>query len=98
MSRPCGDCGVEPGWPHIDGCDVARCTECGWQRIGCEHEESALGWGQTWTGVWPGEAECHELGLIYANGDPMLNELAMMAHMGGVVWSKDQQRWERVQR
>lgn len=46
-SAPCHDCGVEPGQPHIDGCDVARCTVCGKQRITCDHRDSEVGWGQT---------------------------------------------------
>lgn len=46
----CPGCDVAPGQPHQDGCDVARCTECGEQRISCSHEESADGWGQIWNG------------------------------------------------
>lgn len=32
----CGDCGVQPGQPHEDGCDVARCMWDGGQAIQCE--------------------------------------------------------------
>lgn len=46
----CPDCDVPPGCPHVDGCDVARCTACGKQRITCDHGGSDIGWGQTWTG------------------------------------------------
>lgn len=55
MSDPtiCTDCHVLPGQPHDDGCDVARCTECGVQRIGCEHGSQDVGWGQIWTGEYP---------------------------------------------
>lgn len=62
-AKNCGDCGVAPGQPHIDGCDVARCIECGWQRIGCDHEDSDDGWGAIWTGEWPGDVECREFGF-----------------------------------
>lgn len=61
--RNCGDCAAEPGKPHSDGCDVARCTLCGWQRISCEHEDNEGGWGHIWTGRWPGVVECEELGF-----------------------------------
>jgi hypothetical protein len=65
----CHDCAVSPGEKHKDGCDVARCLECGFQRISCEHEESDLGWGEIWTGEWPGELECREFGLWVKNWD-----------------------------
>jgi hypothetical protein len=58
----CGDCAVPVGSPHVDGCDVARCTECGWQRISCGHGDADVGWGAVWTGEWPGDEECRELG------------------------------------
>ena len=60
----CNDCGADPGTPHQDGCDVARCTLCGWQRISCEHADGDGGWGQLWTGEWPGDVECREVGLF----------------------------------
>lgn len=34
-ARDCPDCGVPPGVPHGDGCDVARCLWTGGQRIQC---------------------------------------------------------------
>jgi hypothetical protein len=52
----CPDCGVGPATPHEEGCDVARCTVCGGQRLLCEMTEGhAEGGGTTWTGEWPGE-------------------------------------------
>lgn len=63
----CGDCGVEPGNAHDDGCDVARCLATGLQRLSCGQghdpmsDEDPCG-RQAWTGEWPGDAECREFG------------------------------------
>ncbi len=35
LERNCQDCGAEPGQPHGDGCDTARCTRTGMQRLQC---------------------------------------------------------------
>ena len=58
----CPDCGVEPGNPHRDGCDVERCSVCGGQRFGdnCEGHDKA--WSR-WAGIWPGGAEADYLGI-----------------------------------
>lgn len=65
--RICPDCAVEPGRPHEDGCDVERCSHCGRQRLSCDHgpkdgHDKAF---SRWTGIWPGEAECFALGLVF---------------------------------
>lgn len=83
----CHDCGVQPGFAHTDGCDVARCTVCGFQRIGCEHGNKNVGWGQVWTGRWPGEIEVEE-GLATD-----LNDLAAKAAQGVLRW--DGSRWRQ---
>ena len=57
----CHDCGVEPGQPHLEGCDVARCTTCKGQRLGCDCEEENE---DIWTGIWPGLLEALEMKLI----------------------------------
>lgn len=74
--RDCPDCGVAPNEAHTDHCDVARCLASGGQRLQCELGDETLELlfgaapartphecGQdVWTGVWPGVAECIELG------------------------------------
>lgn len=86
----CPDCGATPGQPHDDGCDVALCTVCGWQRIGCEHEDSDIGWGQIWTGERPGRFEVRTLGLTD------LNDLDTQARSGRLVWDQPTQQWRRA--
>jgi len=59
---PCYDCGVNPGTPHLDGCDIARCMFTGGQRLSCEQDDHDDCGRQVWTGRWPGEAEAEEFG------------------------------------
>lgn len=54
----CPDCGVTPGQTHKENCDIARCAHTGEQRLQCGHEDCHT----TWTGQWPGDAECAEYG------------------------------------
>ena|GEM_PF-3008169 len=56
----CHDCAVEPGQPHLDGCDVARCLATGRQRLDCDCGQCGK---DVWTGEWPGLAECREYGF-----------------------------------
>lgn len=57
----CHDCGVKPGQRHEEGCDCARCTSCGWQRLSCDCKD---GEPDIWTGLWAGQKECYEQKLI----------------------------------
>lgn len=58
----CHDCGVQPGEAHDSGCDVERCSVCKgqWISCGCEDHDPEQ---SKWTGLWPGIAECRELGF-----------------------------------
>lgn len=70
QDKLCSDCGVNPGLEHLDGCDVARCFETGFQRLLCLGEDVGHDCGRdVWTGDWPGSAECREFGW-YCYFDP----------------------------
>jgi len=58
----CPDCGVEPGRPHQENCDVEICSVCGYQRLmdNCEGHDPLFA---RWTGIWPGSAEAAYLGI-----------------------------------
>jgi hypothetical protein len=66
---PCPDCGVAPGRPHVEGCDIERCSGCGEQRLSCGCFET--GWHDKhdpsfsrWTGFMPGDLEALALGAV----------------------------------
>lgn len=89
----CFDCGVTPGGAHEGGCDIARCHATGGQRLGCPGSHDLDGvriscHPDVWSGLWPGEAECREYGLMMPPGFPDLNRL-----MSEGVWSVRRQRW-----
>lgn len=59
-TKKCRDCAVRPGERHEYGCDVARCSVCGWQHLSCyAHEDAPMA---LWSGRWAGEAVAEELG------------------------------------
>ena len=82
--KMCPDCAVLPGFPHSEGCDVARCVSCGHQALG--HDECDEVWGAVWTGRWPGDEEVEE-GLATD-----LNDLGMKHITGELRWDKERQR------
>ena len=64
--RNCPDCGVKPDEVHLNGCDVERCSVCGWQRLSCAGDKSKDTHDpkfSRWTGLWPGAAESEALGI-----------------------------------
>jgi hypothetical protein len=68
LQPTCPDCAATIGGAHDNGCDVARCLATGGQRIQCDGHDDTHPYAehdcgqQTWTGRWPGEAECAEFG------------------------------------
>jgi hypothetical protein len=68
----CHDCAAKPGQIHQDGCDVERCSVCGFQRLSCSCKEGHDKEFAKWTGHWPGSDICHELRInlndFYARG------------------------------
>jgi len=69
--RDCPDCDAEPGQPHINGCDVERCSVCGGQKLCCDCDNHDPLFSR-WTGIWPGRLEadalCVDLNDFYAKG------------------------------
>jgi hypothetical protein len=50
----CPDCDAATGQPHGEGCDVARCTVTGNQRLSCDRINHDCG-NQIWTGPSPAQ-------------------------------------------
>lgn len=79
----CHDCGASIGEPHVNECDVERCSACGEQRITCEckdHDPTK----SVWTGDWP-VSTSHDSENRQQN--PMLEE-----HDGFVIlWDENPQ-------
>lgn len=61
----CNDCNASPGEPHMDGCDVARCTSCKDQALSCDCQDKGE---DVWDGLWPGTRECYKKRLIAFGG------------------------------
>lgn len=57
--QTCPDCGTGLGQPHVNQCDVERCSQCGGQRISCDCEDHTPS-ESVWTGVWPEAASVKE--------------------------------------
>ncbi|EWC64551.1 hypothetical protein UO65_0158 [Actinokineospora spheciospongiae] len=83
----CPDCAVPVGRPHIDRCDVARCLRTGLQRLDCEAAHDCG--TDTWTGRWPGEADCERLGWMIGPDFPDLNRLYTQA-----TWNPTTHHWD----
>jgi len=89
--RNCPDCGVAPGEQHFDGCDIEFCSECMLQRMicDCEGHDPEL---TRWTGLFPGIAECRELGW-YVQIDPRTHLIGPRCEADHPHASEDLNRW-----
>ncbi|ATM24711.1 hypothetical protein SMD44_p10212 (plasmid) [Streptomyces alboflavus] len=58
---PCPRCHTAVGERHTATCDVALCRVTGHPRTHCGHVTNSC--NSTWTGQWPGHAECIEYGF-----------------------------------
>jgi hypothetical protein len=63
LPQRCPGCDAAPGSTHEAGCEVERCSYCGAQRLGCEHEAEHDPELAYWTGYWPGDEACRTLGI-----------------------------------
>lgn len=62
----CPGCNVLPGEPHIFGCEIEMCSQCGNERrggrCGCTNHDVQF---SRWTGFIPGLLEAKTLGIEY---------------------------------
>jgi len=93
----CGDCGVEAGEPHLEGCDVARCLVTGRQQLSCggfDHPGQSCG-VDVWTGQWPGEAEAVRYGLwrddLVGFEGAQVPDVSRLMSVGR--WDQDRAEW-----
>lgn len=61
--KDCPGCKVKAGQPHVEGCDIERCSACSAQRIDYCHEAEHDPLFARWTGIWPHDAEAHWVGV-----------------------------------
>ncbi|OXM44502.1 hypothetical protein [Amycolatopsis alba] len=86
--RSCPRCHAKIGRVHHERCPVARCLATALQRTG--HDETCPCPEDTWSGRWPGAAECFEYGWTYGDGLPDFNRL-----MSTAAWDPVAHRWIR---
>lgn len=98
----CPDCGAAIDQPHVRGCDVERCPECGRQRLGCgcKTKRPPL----PWSGEWPGVLEARAFGFwcteptlgagfrrVPAGTPGAVEDLTRV--MVACVWDPDARQW-----
>lgn len=70
QKQKCPDCGVEIGMPHVNQCDIERCSQCGDQYISCDCEDHDPA-KSIWIGEFPVQDGSDQPGfVIYDNGKP----------------------------
>lgn len=90
----CPDCAVAPGARHEQRCDVARCSECGRQYLGCDCRMSQP---TVWTGEWPGILECREFNLYTEPGSywGVMEDLNTLVSSPAFEWDRSLERYVR---
>ncbi len=85
-SDRCRECDAAVGEAHDEGCWTARCLVTGLNRVGCTADHDCG--HDLWTGWWPGQLECEQLGWTVRPGVPDIGRLYSEA-----VWDPERCLW-----
>ena len=91
----CDGCGAKPGADHGEGCDHARCPECGEQDIMCGESSRPA----RWHGVDPRDEVARKLGwwTPFAGFDHLVEDdtRVMFAEvLEQITWNPEAQRYD----